>query len=541
MISLAGFPFTVSASSKSVFPFSVADIVKGNPAREMVQLICADVDFLVQLRQYVMQDVVEFFHSFSINKISDLESLREPAEKEKHMLLWAETDSLETAVKRRVYILANLPKIPAAEKGKAPLLERDPIKGNHVKEQFSLILADIKVLVQLREQIIDDVDKFFNSFSLKNLANLKIDESYFDKEALILSWAETDSTRVALNRRMYILTKYRELLIRKFLEARMINFVPGEGSSATDLKVLEMLSDLHMFVVEELKEQTMAHGLRWEKTCCSKIFEGRPRDRAFVQYSSFSGLSIDDIRSFVSTIAFERTVFRDVQIAQSSVSAIHSVQSSFASADSPYVQLLLDQRPLSPSTKADSSMHFVEDDIQLEDDSAPDQFILTSSATAISASIAALWESFSTLVANQSKDSRTNNAINEVMYKIDHVQRVFLDSLAEQNETFRGLFKRSRQEAQNDNNALSLALKAVRTQNVILSTDLEATRKEVKDIKAALSKDFDDKLADIRNELLDFRVDVGDPDPPPGEAAEEQRTKAERRSIREIEFIIQHT
>ncbi|KZV50423.1 pentatricopeptide repeat-containing protein mitochondrial [Dorcoceras hygrometricum] len=95
--------------------------------------------------------------------------------------------------------------------------------------------------------------------SLKRLATLKIDESYFDKEALICRWAEIDSTRVALNRRTYILAKYRELLIRKFLEARKINFIPSEGSSAIDLK-------------------TMAHGLKWEKTCCSKIFEGRPRD-----------------------------------------------------------------------------------------------------------------------------------------------------------------------------------------------------------------------------------------------------------------------
>ncbi|KZV45538.1 DEAD-box ATP-dependent RNA helicase 20-like [Dorcoceras hygrometricum] len=143
------------------------------------------------------------------------------------------------------------------------------------------------------------------------------------------------------------------------------------------------------------------------------------------------------------------------------------------------------------------------DDIQLEDDSAPDQFISTSSATTISASIAALRESFSNLVDNQSRDSRKmNNALNEVMCKIDHVQRVFLDSLAEQNETFRGLFKRSHQEA------LSITLKAIRTQNVILSTDLEATRKEVKDIKATLSKDFDDKLVDIRNELLEFHVDT---------------------------------
>ncbi|KZV47971.1 hypothetical protein F511_20483 [Dorcoceras hygrometricum] len=53
-----------------------------------------------------------------------------------------------------------------------------------------------------------------------------------------------------------------------------------------------------------------------------------------------------------------------------------------------------------------------------------------------------------------------------------------------------------------------LALKAVRNQNVILSTDLEATKKEVRDIKDALSKDFDDKLADIRNELLEFRVET---------------------------------
>ncbi|KZV45561.1 hypothetical protein F511_37317 [Dorcoceras hygrometricum] len=157
---------------------------------------------------------------------------------------------------------------------------------------------------------------------------------------------------------------------------------------------------------------------------------------------------------------------------------------------------------------ADSSMNFVEDLIQLEDDSAHDQFISTSSATAISTSITDLRESFSNLVANQSRDSRKmNTALREVMCKI-YVQRVFLDCLAEQSETFRGLFKRSRQKAQNDNNALSLALKAVRTKNVILSTDLKATRKEVKDIKATLSKDFDDKLANIRNELLEFRVDT---------------------------------
>ncbi|KZV48118.1 ATP-binding cassette transporter [Dorcoceras hygrometricum] len=104
----------------------------------------------------------------------------------------------------------------------------------------------------------------------KKLENLNIEEIYA-KEELVLSWDEADSTRVSLHRRMYILTKYRELLIQKFLEVRKSNFVPSDGSSATDIKVLDLLSDLHLFVLEELKEQMMVHGLTWEKTCCSKI------------------------------------------------------------------------------------------------------------------------------------------------------------------------------------------------------------------------------------------------------------------------------
>ncbi|KZV40557.1 hypothetical protein F511_36085 [Dorcoceras hygrometricum] len=130
-------------------------------------------------------------------------------------------------VDERTWYLASLPKIKPEEKGKKPLQEKDPVKGHPVKEQILLILADIECLVQLREKIIDDVDRFFNSFSFKKLASLKV-EDISAKEELVLSWGEAESTRVALNRRMYILTKYRELLIRKFLEATKINFAPGD-------------------------------------------------------------------------------------------------------------------------------------------------------------------------------------------------------------------------------------------------------------------------------------------------------------------------
>ncbi|KZV41983.1 hypothetical protein F511_29510 [Dorcoceras hygrometricum] len=173
---------------------------------------------------------------------------------------------------------ASLPKISTAEKGKAPLHERYPIKGNPAKEIFSLVCADIELLVQLREQVIDDVDKFFNSFSFKRMAALKIEDIYA-KEEQVLTWAQTDSTRIALQRRTYILTKYRELLLRKFLEARKTNFVPGESTSAIDLKVLAMLSYFHFFVVTELKTEMQAHGLIWEMTCCSRLFEGPNHDR----------------------------------------------------------------------------------------------------------------------------------------------------------------------------------------------------------------------------------------------------------------------
>ncbi|KZV14503.1 hypothetical protein F511_42902 [Dorcoceras hygrometricum] len=67
----------IPVHDKGKEPLVEADAIKGNPAKEMVQLICGDVEFLVQLRQQVIQDVVNFFHSFSISHIADLESLKE--------------------------------------------------------------------------------------------------------------------------------------------------------------------------------------------------------------------------------------------------------------------------------------------------------------------------------------------------------------------------------------------------------------------------------------------------------------------------------
>ncbi|KZV32433.1 hypothetical protein F511_44453 [Dorcoceras hygrometricum] len=138
--------------------------------------------------------------------------------------------------------------------GKAILVEKDPIKGNPAQEHYFLICADIDLLVALRAK----------------------------KEELVLSWGETESPQLAIQRKFYILLKYREVLVWKFLESWRSNFVPGQGSSAVELSVIDLLSDLHLSVLEELTKEARTHGITWKKTCCSKMFEGSPRDRGAV-------------------------------------------------------------------------------------------------------------------------------------------------------------------------------------------------------------------------------------------------------------------
>ncbi|KZV38293.1 B-cell receptor-associated protein 31-like [Dorcoceras hygrometricum] len=67
-----------------------------------------------------------------------------------------------------------------------------------------------------------------------------------------------------------------------FLESWRANFVPGQGSTAVDLKVINLLTDLHLSILEELAKEARAHDLLWTKTCCSTIFEGSPGDRGGV-------------------------------------------------------------------------------------------------------------------------------------------------------------------------------------------------------------------------------------------------------------------
>ncbi|KZV31850.1 hypothetical protein F511_44500 [Dorcoceras hygrometricum] len=159
-----------------------------------------------------------------------------------------------------------------------PINLSDPVKGNPAAEHYSLICADIDLLVSLRAQVIDEVASFFHYFSLRKLASINFEEMY-RKEEQVLSWGETESPQEAIQRKFYILLKYRTILVWKFLEAWRANFAPGQGSSAVDIQVIELLSDLYLYFLEELAKETRNLGLTWTKPCCSTIFEGSPHVR----------------------------------------------------------------------------------------------------------------------------------------------------------------------------------------------------------------------------------------------------------------------
>ncbi|KZV24800.1 hypothetical protein F511_34773 [Dorcoceras hygrometricum] len=184
-------------------------------------------------------------------------------------------------VDEKLCYLASLSQITDDDKGKALLVDKDPVKGHPAREHYSSICANIDLLVKLREKIIEDVDQFFQSFSFKKLASINVDEMS-RKEELVLSWGETESIHEALSRKRYILLKYREMLVRKFLESWKKNCKPSEGTSATDLQVIDMLWERHLDVLQEFSKKVLAHGILWDRPCCSAIFEGSPRDRGAI-------------------------------------------------------------------------------------------------------------------------------------------------------------------------------------------------------------------------------------------------------------------
>ncbi|KZV35408.1 Hyaluronan mediated motility receptor-like protein [Dorcoceras hygrometricum] len=456
-------------------------------------------------------------------------------------------------VTEKTWFLNSLPRIPADDKGKEILVEKDPVKGNPAKEHYFLICADIDLLVDLRAKVIDEVATFFHSFSLKKLASINFEEMY-KKEEQVLSWGETESPQEAIQRRSYILLKYRRVLISKFLDAWRSNFEPGQGSTAVDRLVdgvwtVEPCADKWVKIPQKVISTEVPRQRKYDDTLptmsvffkllrkrwadvCVEVVEfcasprllpirstqfckslqlaelvssfapSRPTVFAlrfsqfcsvFIDLSLFSWLPSPDISEFLSSIALNRTILRSVQRSQD----------SFAVA--PSVQLSLEQHQSSSSSSdSSSSLHFDQTDIDATASSRP----------TISPDLSAVFADFQAALSEQIFASQSD--ISSWMHKLE---QSVCDSLRDQADIFKSLSQGARQEVRTLDDVHTIRfnefLKNVLTQNATIFQGLADVRQVVDAVNAKvdimakrvndIQKDAEATKEALSHQLLEFQ------------------------------------
>ncbi|KZV50253.1 hypothetical protein F511_20864 [Dorcoceras hygrometricum] len=322
---------------------------------------------------------------------------------------------------------------------------------------------------------------------------------------------------------------------------------------AIDLKVLDMLSDLLRVVLEELRTQMQVHRLTWEMTCYSILFEGDKRDRGEVIARSNTStrslcwlrtktmvdgswviqeandlwqrlpkqtvpltIQLSRQRQFDDTLAPHVGTFnwckilafvsneevRDVTVDQIEFCGTFrrgldvQIVLSDSSSRSSSSHELMDFHVNSPSNEETSVTQFDSlIDPPVGTDTPVDQISLpTAPTTDAVESFTALLASISRIFVNHEKASRRlGDSQSKILFKIDHLEKTFVDALTQQDLAFRSFIKSVRQEAQNQADITSIELKAVRAQNVVLMIDLVDTRKELSELVDYINRGGNDK------------------------------------------------
>ncbi|KZV25591.1 splicing factor 3B subunit 1-like [Dorcoceras hygrometricum] len=290
---------------------------------------------------------------------------------------------------------------------------------------------------------------------LRRLAVLKSVKDIAAKEEKLLTWPETDSVQVALQRRLYIVAKYRELLLQKFLEAHRDNFRSGQPWSTMALHIIEMLSNAHQISLAKTLIKfdgvwTPIEGPDWWYCMCNPSCFHKKQllpQREYVSDLDPICVFIEPVQGLefpppmVKTWGWFRVCTNILQF--NLLGHLQPVGTiNLCTAIGPK-GLDVDR------TVADSEWHWSSQELPL--------------------------------------------------IKDDHLEKALAEAHTQQDQAIRGLIKIVRQEVQTQKAALSIEMiefkKAVRAQNAILTTDLADIRKEVQDQKAALS-----------NDIMEFRV-----------------------------------
>ncbi|KZV24640.1 hypothetical protein F511_27251 [Dorcoceras hygrometricum] len=161
-----------------------------------------------------------------------------------------------------------------AKRRPSPIVEPAAKKKRTTVGRSAPTEKTLEIVPMIREALVEEISSLFYSFSLLSLSDLTSISDLAEKEEQVLKWAETDSLQTAVRRRLYIIAKYREMLLRKLLEARHDNFESGTPTSAIDLQVLDLLSEAHSISLINLLEQLKQHRLEWTRPSRSWLFGG---------------------------------------------------------------------------------------------------------------------------------------------------------------------------------------------------------------------------------------------------------------------------
>ncbi|KZV49576.1 hypothetical protein F511_23860 [Dorcoceras hygrometricum] len=370
-------------------------------------------------------------------------------------------------VKEHEWYYANLPKKSATEKGKAPLEEADPVKGNPAREMVELICADVNFLVQMRDQVMHDVVEFFHYFRINKLSDLASSRALAEKESLCC------------------------------FGPKQIHWKPLSGDAcqpwtAMASQIIDLLSAAHSKSLEELKAQQQEHGIIMDRPSSSQLFK---------DFADSSGAVLAQFYSLAKSICLHDS-FPSFQEAETEPS-VHRESSSVSSVlvSDPNAQVDMVQRPDSQIPTVDSPMRFNFDDLSL-DDTADNRFSLPAVTTELSASLDALRTFLSQCLDTQTKDIRQiDDSQNDVLSKINTIEKGLRDTLRQLEETFRNLIQSAQKDGRTLDDVQTLRFnefrKGVLAHSASVTADLMDVRNEVKGLNANVTY-LDEQDATIR-------------------------------------------
>ncbi|KZV32759.1 splicing factor 3B subunit 1-like [Dorcoceras hygrometricum] len=303
---------------------------------------------------------------------------------------------------------ASLPRIATSDKGKAPLVAKDEIKGNPAREMFSLICADIDFLLQLREK--------------------------------------TLQTQMRIHG-----LKWERICISRLFEGENRDLGAREKIFGYPYHGQLLLANGNFY----LNDNTMT---LWPRSVNPSRFFENDGLTDIIAVGSVVDLAVDSA-DFVGV--FRRGLYVQV-ITSDSSSSSSSIQLDLISPNDSFAQRNMDTALTStnPSISTDSRMFFTTDDIPLGVGTAVDQILMHTAVVTPHDFIEPLEQLRASVnqiqIERVQKRDDAENLKDVLLLHIRGLEQWFTEILEQQDGTFRGLFSHVRQEVQLQKAALSL-------------------------------------------------------------------------------------